>query len=141
MNEMFSKAAVAYGEMQPVRFILWGGINTVAAYVIYLALYWTLSDYFPSQFAYMASFFVSLIATVILGYFLHCRFTFHVTPWNSIQFHKYYSLYIGTTILNVLLLPLMVESAGVSPEISQGILYVAMPVLSYLGHKKFTFRI
>jgi len=140
-NNIFSNAIVAYREIQSVRFLLWGGLNTVAAFVLYLVLYWTLSEIFPLQFAYMLSLIVSLITTIILGYFLHCRFTFHASPWNSLQFHKFYSLYAGVTMLNLVLLPVMVEYAEISPEISQGILYIVMPLFSYLGHKKFTFRL
>jgi len=124
-----------------LRFIFWGAVNTLLAYTVYIILYLTFSTFFIEQLAYMFGYIISFIFAVVSSYFLHCRYTFIVYPWKINQFISYMSLYIFIAIINLLLLPLLVEIFHISPIISQGVLYLVLPILTYFGQRKITFKL
>ena len=124
-----------------LRFIFWGAVNTLLAYTVFIILYFTFSAFFIEQLAYMFGYIISFIFAVVSSYFLHCRYTFIVYPWSINQFISYMSMYVIIVIINLLLLPLLVEIFHISPIVSQGALYLVLPILTYFGQRKITFKL
>jgi putative flippase GtrA len=54
-----------------------------------------------------------------------------------LRFNTVYALSIG---LNLVLLPLFVEVLKIHPLISQACLTIMIVVISYIGHRNFSFR-
>jgi putative flippase GtrA len=55
------------------------------------------------------------------------------------DFARFESVYLVAIAINALVLPLAVE-AGVNRILAQAVITVATTVLSYLGHRYFSFR-
>ena len=73
---------------------------------------------------------------------LHRRFTFckHGAGNVVVDFVRFASVYVVSLAINTLILPLLVEVAGFDPLIAQAITVVVTTLVSYFGHKYFSFR-
>ncbi len=119
-----------------VRFVIIGGVNTVVAYLLFVVFEVTLGG------RYFLSLFLSYLLATLLAFVLHRRFTFGVTGRDSLilDFLRFESVYVVMFLLNAALLPLLIEVAGWSSLIAQAVIVVITTVVSYLGHKFFSFR-
>ncbi|MET3769698.1 putative flippase GtrA [Marisediminicola sp. UYEF4] len=118
------------------RFIIIGGINTVVAYGLFVA--------FEAAFGgrYLLSLLLSYLVATILAFMLHRRFTFAVTGRASLvaDFLRFESVYVMMLSANAVLLPVLVELAGWSSLAAQAAIIIVTTIISYLGHKFFSFR-
>ena len=118
------------------RFLIIGGINTVVAYGLFVA--------FEAAFGgrYLLSLLLSYLVATMLAFVLHRRFTFAVTGRASLvaDFLRFESVYVVMLSANAVLLPVLVELAGWSSLAAQAAIITVTTVMSYLGHKFFSFR-
>ncbi len=118
------------------RFIIIGGINTVVAYGLFVA--------FEAAFGgrYLLSLLLSYLVATMLAFVLHRRFTFAVTGRASLvaDFLRFESVYVVMLSANAVLLPVLVELAGWSSLAAQAAIIIVTTIISYLGHKFFSFR-
>lgn len=119
-----------------VRFLLIGGVNTVFAYALFVLFELTLGG------RYFLSLFLSYLIATLLAFVLHRRFTFGVTGRESVivDFVRFESVYVVMFLVNAALLPLFIEVLGLPSFLAQAIIVVITTILSYLGHKYFSFR-
>lgn len=119
-----------------VRFVIIGGVNTVVAYALFVLFELTLGG------RYFLSLFLAYAIATLLAFVLHRRFTFGVTGRDSIllDFVRFESVYVLMFLLNAALLPLFIEVMGWSSLLAQALIVVITTVVSYLGHKFFSFR-
>lgn len=130
-----------HDKLRPVRFVIIGLFNTLLAYLFYLVFLKVFISFFPEELTYMLSFVLSFIISVGIAYLLHCKFTFLTSVRDKSQFLNFCSLYISIAILNIIMLPFLVEIMGFSPQVTQGVLYFLLPALSYIGQKRFAFKL
>lgn len=118
------------------RFVVIGGINTVVAYGLFVA--------FEAAFGgrYLLSLLLSYLVATLLAFVLHRRFTFAVSGRASLvaDFLRFESVYVVMLAANAVLLPVLVEIAGWSSLVAQAAIIVVTTIMSYLGHKFFSFR-
>lgn len=118
------------------RFLVIGGINTVVAYGLFAA--------FEAAFGgrYLLSLLLSYLVATMLAFVLHRRFTFALSGRASIvaDFLRFESVYVVMLAANAVLLPLLVELAGWSSLAAQAAIIIVTTIMSYLGHKFFSFR-
>ena len=118
------------------RFLVIGGINTVVAYGLFAA--------FVTAFGgrYLLSLLLSYLFATVLAFVLHRRFTFAVSGRASLttDFLRFESVYVVMLAANAVLLPVLVELAGWPPLAAQAVIIVVTTIMSYLGHKYFSFR-
>ena len=121
-----------------VRFIIIGGVNTVVGYAIFAVLQITVGH----VIGYLGSLYASYVLGVTLAFVLHRRFTFRTqgTGNTLIDFLRFASVYIVSLAINTLVLPLLVELGGLEPLVAQAITVVVTTLVSYFGHKYFSFR-
>ena len=121
-----------------VRFLVVGGINTVVGYVLFALLQITAGH----VIGYIGSLYGSYVLAVTLAFVLHRRFTFRVegTGNRLVDFLRFASVYVVSLAANTLALPLLVELAHLDPLVAQAISVVVTTVVSYFGHKYFSFR-
>ena len=119
-----------------MRFLIIGGVNTVVAYALFVLFELTLGG------RYFLSLFLAYLLATVLAFVLHRRFTFGVTGRHSLllDFLRFESVYVVMFLLNAALLPLLIEVAGWSSLVAQAVIVVITTVVSYLGHKFFSFR-
>ena len=121
-----------------VRFLLIGGFNTVFGYALFVLFQFLWGD----TAGYLVSLYVSYVISILVAFVLHRRFTFQVRGTANIwtDFVRFVGVYLVALAINTIALPLLVEVAGLDPLIAQAIVVVVTTVLSYVGHKFFSFR-
>ena len=120
------------------RFLLVGGINTVAGY----GLFALLEVLIGRQIGYLGSLYGSYILATILAFYLHRRFTFRATGTGhvAIDFIRFQGVYVVSLAINTVALPLLVEALHWAPLAAQACIVVVTTLVSYFGHKFFSFR-
>ncbi|MRR11052.1 GtrA family protein [bacterium] len=120
---------------EKILYLIVGGWNTVFGYAVYLGLialigtdhYWWL-----------------LIPTNIIGvtqnFFAYKLIVFRTKGRWASEYGKFWIVYLPYLGANLLLLPALVAWLELDPRIAQGVYAVLAVVITYLGHKYFTFR-
>lgn len=118
------------------RFVAVGAFNTVFAYGLFLLFEWLLDG------RYLASLAASYLVATLVAFVLHRRLTFGVSGRERMlaDFLRFESVYVVMLVVNALLLALLVGVLGWPSWIAQALSLVVTTVMSYLGHKFFSFR-
>jgi len=125
-------------EDERVRFLIFGGINTVIGYGLFALFELFLGKYI----GYLGSLYVSYALATILAFYLHRRFTFRASTSGKVvvDFLRFQSVYVVSLLVNTAALPLLVEWFGLKPLVAQAVIVVITTAISYVGHKWFSFR-
>ena len=124
---------------QRIRFLIVGGINTVLGYGIFVLLEYLIAGRF-GDFSYMLALVIQYSISIILAFILHRRFVFQVQGRLWLDFGRFVLTNLVGFGLNAALLPLLVQFAGLHPRVAQAVALLLVTVVSYLGHKYFSFR-
>lgn len=87
----------------------------------------------------IASLVFSHLVASLLAFFLYRKLVFKVTGKVIIDFVRFQTVYLLPFTINLVVLPFFVW-LGMNAILSQGIILLVNAVLSYLGHKFFSFR-
>lgn len=119
-----------------VAFVIVGVVNTVVG-----ALWFVLFESTIGTIAgYMVSLVLAHVAAVLCAFVLYRTLVFRVRGHVLRDLVRFELVYLTALGVNAVLLPLAVEVGGLAPIPAQlGIVFVTA-VLSYLGHKHFSFR-
>jgi putative flippase GtrA len=123
---------------QRFKFLAVGGVNTLVGYVLFAGLYTFVFAGIP--FGYLASLALSYAGAIVLAFFLYRRFVFPVTGHLLRDFARFVSVYALSIGINALALPVLVELAHLDPLLAQAIILVSTTLVSYFGHRYFSFR-
>jgi putative flippase GtrA len=117
---------------QLVKFILAGILNTIVGYgAFFLLLYF---------FDYMAALVGAYAVGIANGFVWNKYWTFRSDKSKTVEFIKYNSVYVLSFIINAAALSVMVDRLSVDPKAGQLILLPVTTLVSYLGHKYWSFR-
>jgi putative flippase GtrA len=121
-----------------VRFVIIGGINTVLGYGLFVVFFFTVGD----AIGYLGSLYASYAVAIVIAFTLHRRFTFRVTGTGNVavDFVRFASVHIVSLVINTVALPVLVEYVGLHPLPAQALIVVITTLVSYFGHKLFSFR-
>lgn len=121
-----------------VRFILVGGLNTVIGYSLFVTIQFVVGRYT----SYYVSLYGSYFLATLIAFPIHRRFTFQVSGKESrfIEFLRFQGVNVIALGVNTVTLPLLVEFGHLIPILAQAVIVVATTLISYFGHKFFTFR-
>jgi putative flippase GtrA len=126
------------------RFFLVGIWNTIFGYLAFVGLDILLTFLFPKRYlAYMSAAVLSNILAIINAFIFHKYITFKSQVRGKaiiIEFARFFSTYLFSMILGLILLPFFVEVLGIDPKISGALLIPVTVVVSYFGHSRFSFR-
>ena len=121
-----------------MRFLAVGATNTVVGYLVFSGFtLWVFADVY---LGYLLSLALSYTVGITLAFVLYRRFVFLVHGHLLRDFGRFVSVYLVAIGINAAVLPLLVEAAHVPPLLAQLIILVATTLLSFFGHKKFSFR-
>ena len=123
---------------QKVRFVLVGGFNTVLGYLTFSAL--TLWVFHDVRFGYLLSLFFSYAIGISVAFVLYRRFVFVVHGHVLRDLARFVSVYAVSIGINAAVLPVMVEVVGVPPVLAQAVVVLITTLLSFVGHRSFSFR-
>lgn len=121
-----------------VRFLIVGGINVVFGYGLFVLFELTMGI----VIGYLGSLYASYVLGVIFAFVLHRRVTFraHRTGGSVVlDFVRFASVYVVALVFNTVGLPLLVEVGHLPPIAAQAIIVVITPLITYVGHKYFSF--
>ncbi|MEK5435099.1 MULTISPECIES: GtrA family protein [Paenibacillus] len=119
---------------QTIRFIIVGILNTLVGlgvYAIYL--------YFVNN-NYLQALITSHIIGVAHSYLWNNKWTFQQKNYSTRSVIKFVSVYAITFFVNLFLLTLLVDTIGMNKLIAQAIALFLTTVVSFFGHKYWSFR-
>jgi putative flippase GtrA len=119
-------------DREEVRFLIVGVVNTIVGYGLFAV--------FLLFFPYLVSLYLSYAVAVSLAFVLHRRFTFRVRGNVLVDFVRFVGVYVVSLAVNSVVLPVLVELVGLHPLLAQGVALVITTLISYVGHKWFSFR-
>ncbi|KQX76284.1 MULTISPECIES: GtrA family protein [Aeromicrobium] len=123
---------------QKVRFVLVGGFNTVLGYLTFGAL--TLWVFHDVRFGYLLSLLCSYAVGISVAFVLYRRLVFVVHGHVLRDLVRFVSVYAVSIGVNAAVLPVLVEVVGVPPVLAQGVVVLITTLLSFVGHRSFSFR-
>lgn len=122
-----------------IRFLVVGGINTVVGYGLFVVIELGIGRWI----GYLGSLYLSYLLGVTSAFFLHRRLTFRAHTAEGSQwlaFLRFASVYVISLAINTVGLPVLVEFAHLPVLVAQAIMVMITTVISYVGHKYFSFR-
>jgi putative flippase GtrA len=128
---------------QRVAFLIVGGINTVVGFGIFVACSLTVGHVIDLRFGQVAGSLVTVgishLLSVLFAFVMHRRFVFHVRGHVLRDLARFESVYLTALAINAVALPLLVE-LGMHRIAAQAIIVASTTLLSYFGHRHFSFR-
>lgn len=128
---------------QRISFLLVGGFNTVVGFGLFVVLDLTLGraldDTAGRTIGSLATLICSYAIGIVVAFFMHRRFVFRVQGHLLRDFVRFQSVYWLALAINALALPLLVE-LGFPRIPTQAVIVVATTVISYVGHRYFSFH-
>lgn len=121
---------------QRVAYVLVGATNVVVFMVLFVLAYGTLGD----DIGYMGCLVSAYVLAILCAFALHRYFVFKVRGqvWGDLL--RFTLVNLGTLAINAVLLPVLVELAGLPVLPAQVLAVVVTVVLNYFGHRHFSFR-
>lgn len=121
---------------EKINFLLIGIWNTVFGYFTFVALYYLLNHIVHYVLLLIISNIIS-ITNAFVGYKL---FVFKTKGNYLKEYFRFYLVYGVSILLNIIMLPIVVETFKISPVLAQpGFIFITV-IVSYFGHKNFSFR-
>lgn len=137
MRRLFNLATTLVND-QRIRFLAVGGVNTVVGYGLFAAL--DLYVFAGIPFGYLLSLALSYAIAITLAFILYRRFVFHVTGHVWTDLTRFVSVYLVSIGVNAVALPILIELFGLNSLVAQAIVLVCTTVISFFGHREFSFR-
>jgi putative flippase GtrA len=127
-----------------IRFLLVGVWNTIFGYLVFVGLDYLFNLFFsPRYVAYMSAAVLANILAILNAYIFHKFVTFR-SPIRGLaiipEFARFFSMYLFSFFLGLVLLPVFVELFHLDPKIAGALLIPITTIISYLGHSRFSFR-
>jgi putative flippase GtrA len=119
-----------------VRFLLVGGWNTVFGYAMFVLMERTLGQ----ATHYLVALLAAHVISTLVAFAGHRWLVFRVEGNLLVDLLRFWSLYAGLLVVNIVFLPVLVELGGVPVLLAQALFIVVITITSYLGHKNFSFR-
>lgn len=120
---------------QRVRFLIVGGWNTVAGYLIFVGVHILLGVYLGNAGVVVAAYTIALP----LSFLMQKLFVFTGAGGWMRQFGRFVLANSAVFVANLLFLPLFVGATGVGALPSQALFVFVSTIVSYLAHKHFSF--
>ncbi len=121
---------------EKINYLLVGAWNTAFSYLAFAALYFLLR----TVLHYEVLLVVSSILSITNAYIAYKLFVFKTKGHYLREYSRFYVVYGGSLLMNLVLLPVFVVIFGLSPLAAQAGLSVFTVVFSYYGHRNFSFK-
>lgn len=121
---------------QRVRYLFVGGVNTVIGYGLFSLAQFTIGH----VVTYFGSVLIGHLLTSVLAFTLYRRLVFRVKGNLVVDFLRFQSVYLLPLAANLLALPILVSALHWNVYLAQATIVVLTTIVSFLGHKYFSFR-
>lgn len=130
---------------QFIRYVLVGGFNTVFGYGVFALLNWSFQRL--GSFAYMYAWLVANVIAITAAFLAYKWFVFRTRGNYLIEWARCFGVYGSGMAFGAVALPVTVtllrrtlHNPQLAPYVAVALLTVVTVVLSFLGHKNFSFR-
>jgi putative flippase GtrA len=123
-------------QRREVAFLVVGAFNMA----IGLGLFAVLLHFLGDRMHYLAVLGLTYALSITSAFVMHRRFVFKVKSQVLVDFVRFCIVQLGAVVLNALVLPLLVEAAGLPVLPAQVLSLGIVVVLSYAGHLWFSFH-
>jgi putative flippase GtrA len=120
-----------------IIYLVVGGWNTLFGYCSFALLYYLFSGKIHATYILTLSYVLS-ISNAYAGYKI---FVFRTKGNILREYFRFYFIYGGAFVVNLLLLPVLMNVLLLSAYVSQAAITMFTVVGSYVFHKKFTFKV
>ena len=121
---------------QQIRFLIVGGFNTVLGFLTF-----SLFQYlFGKNIGYIGCLIFSFILVTTFSFYIYRTYVFTTKVPLITSYLKYQSINSVSLLVNLLLLPAIIIYFSLNPYISQAISIFIISLLSYLGHRFYSFK-
>jgi putative flippase GtrA len=118
------------------RFLIAGSVNTAFSYLSFAALYYILSHFIRDTPIWIAS----AVINITFSFVTHKVYVFR-TRGNWVRaYMRYYAVYAIPFFLGLTAFTLFVDVVHVNAYVAQALIIFVNTVISYVGHKYFSFR-
>lgn len=128
---------------QRVAFLIVGGINTVVGMGLFVAFSLTIGEVVDRRFGRvagaLATVVIAHVLSVLFAFVMHRRFVFRVQGHILRDLTRFWSVYLAAGAINLVALPVLVE-LGLQRIPAQAMIVASTMILSYFGHRHFSFR-
>jgi len=121
-----------------IKFILVGLLNTFFGLSAYPALFYSLANF---NFHYLTVLFISQIVCITFSYATNKKIVFKTKGNVVAEYIKFSSFYLSYFLLNLILLPFMVEILRIHPIFAQVLFTFFVAISSYIWHSKISFAL
>jgi len=104
-------------------------------YLVFVGLYFWLGN----RTNYLVLLLISNVLSITNAYIGYKLLVFKTRGNYFREYLRFYMVYGAAILINFLLLPIAVEVLKITPPVAQGILMWLTVVVSYIGHKYFSF--
>lgn len=123
-------------DSQKLRYLLVGGVNTLFGYGAGVGIYMLL----VANWHIFIIGIVSNVVSISFSFITYKLFVFKTRGNWFAEYFKAYLVYGGMAALGILFLWLFVDFLNIRIWLAQGMVILVTVVISYFGHKHFTFR-
>lgn len=124
---------------QRVAFLIVGATNTAIGFGWFVLFEFLVGKPLGGA-GYLVSLLLAHIASVLCAFALYRRFVFRVRGHVLRDLARFELLYLVSLGINFVCLPLLVELGNVPPILAQAMIVVVTTLISFFGHKNFSFR-
>jgi putative flippase GtrA len=124
---------------QRVAFLLVGGVNTVLGTAWFVLFQAALGTRFGA-YTYLLSLLCAHVAAVLTAFVLYRRLVFRVRGNVWVDLARFELVNLSALGVNALALPFVVEVLGLQPIPAQLLVTCVTALISYFGHRDFSFR-
>jgi putative flippase GtrA len=119
-----------------LRFALVGVLNTAFGFGTFAVL----QTWPGTGWPYLLNLVVAHVLSVLEAFVAQRRLVFHVRGrwWKDLA--RFWLIYLAALVVNLILLPLLVEAAQLPVLTSQALVLAAVACGSFVAHRNFTFR-
>lgn len=124
---------------QRVAFLLVGGINTLLGTVWFIVFELAFGQNL-GRFGYMVSLLCAHVAAVLCAFFLYRYLVFRVRGHLLLDLARFEMVNLAALGINMVALPVVRELTGWPPIAAQLLVTCGTALVSYFGHRDFSFR-
>lgn len=128
---------------QRIAFLLVGGFNTAFGFVLFVAFDLTVGQWLDATvnetIGSLGTLFCAHVIGVLIAFVLYRRFVFVVHGHVLRDLARFWSVYLVSISINAVVLPVLVN-IGWNRILAQLSILVVTVAISYVGHKRFSFR-
>ncbi|NQX60251.1 GtrA family protein [Paenibacillus qinlingensis] len=119
---------------QTIKFLIVGVLNTIVGYIVYFLC---LRSF---DLNYMFSLLIAHTLGVVHSYLWNSKWTFKSGSHTYKNLVKFMGVYVCSFLINLLLLYIMVNYLRINPLFSQVVALFITTVVSFIGHKFWSFK-